>query len=424
MLKNTLLINLAVMATVLTTVTPTYAATFSFDQKLTAPDAAPNDSFGWLSVALSGTTALVGARLNDSGGTDSGSAYLFDTETGNLLHQLIAPDAAADDRLGRSVALSGTTALVGSHRDDDGGIDSGSAYLFDTATGSLLHKLTAPDAASNDLFGRSVALSGTTALVGSRRNDAGRTDSGSAYLFNTATGNLLHKFTAPDAASRFGWSVALSGTTALVGAWGDDAGGADSGSAYLFNTATGNLLHKLTAPDAASNDLFGRSVALNGTTALVGALGNDDGGLDSGSAYLFDTATGNLLHKLTAPDAELNDAFGFSVALSGTTALVGALGNDDGGIDSGSAYLFDTTSGSFLHKLTAPDALSGDVFGSSVALSGSTALVGASGDDDVGTNSGSAYLFSVEDIQPVPEPLSVFGLAVLGLGIATVKRDA
>ena len=176
------------------------------------------------------------------------------------------------------------------------------------------------------------------------------------------------------------------------------------------------MLQKLTAPDAASGDIFGFSVAIDGTRALAGAYGDDDNGSRSGSAYLFDTTTGSLLQKLTAPDAASGDIFGFSVAIDGTRALAGAYGDDDNGSRSGSAYLFDTTTGSLLQKLTAPDAASDDFFGLSVAIDGTRALVGAHLDDDNGSRSGSAYLFeSKSESKSVPEPSFVFGLAVLGI---------
>ena len=389
------------------------ADTWSFDQKLTAPDGASFDQFGF-SVALSGGTALVGARLDDDNGTDSGSAYLFDTATGAQMQKLTATDGAANDQFGRSVALSGGTALVGAI--------SGSAYLFDTATGAQLQKLTATDGAAFDEFGGSVALSGDTALVGAGRDDDNGVVSGSAYLFDTGTGAQLQKLTATDGAEfdQFGFSVALSGGTALVGAFGDDDNGTTSGSAYLFDTATGAQLQKLTAPDGAANDQFGGSVALSGGTALVGARSDDDNGTNSGSAYLFDTVTGALLHKLTAPDGAANDLFGGSVALSGGTALVGALDDDDNGTSSGSAYLFDVATGDFIQKLTAPDGAANDFFGFSVALSGSTALVGALDDDDNGTSSGSAYVFT-HDPTPIPVPLPA-ALLASGLGLLALQR--
>jgi len=334
--------------------------------------------------------------------------------------KLTADDAAEFDEFSRSVALSGNTALVGAWRDDDAGNASGSAYLFGITTGNQLFKLTASDAAVLDGFGVSVALSGNTALVGAAWDNDGGSDSGSAYLFDITTGNQLAKLTAADAAADdfFGYSVALSGNTALIGARQDDDGGVNSGSAYLFDITTGNQLAKLTASDAAAGDFFGDSVALSGNTALVGAQWDNDGGSNSGSAYLFDVTTGNQLFKLTAAAAAADDFFGYSVAISGNTALVGALGDDDGGIDSGSAYLFDVTTGNQLAKLTASDAAADDFFGNSVALSGNTALVGARWDADGGRSSGSAYLYT-----NIPEPSSLLLGTFAGLfGLGTPGR--
>ena len=370
--------------------------------KLTASDAAADDEFGY-SVAVSGNTAVVGARHDDDAGTLSGSAYLFDVTTGSQLYKLTASDAAAVDLFGTSVAISGNTAVVGAEGDDDVGSSSGAAYLFDVTTGNQLYKLTASDIWASDKFGISVAISGNVAIVGAYGNsDAGLT-SGSAYLFDVSTGNELFKLTASDAAEgdNFGYAVAISGNTAIVGARYDDDAGSLSGSAYLFDVTTGNQLFKLTASDAAADDKFGVSVAISGNTAIVGAYADDDGGSGSGSAYLFDVTTGNQLFKLTASDAFSIDVFGISVAISGNTAIVGAERNDDDGGDSGSAYLFDVTTGNQLIKLTASDAAANDRFGISVAISGVTAIVGANENDDAGGGSGSAYLFDAAE-SPVP----------------------
>ncbi len=198
--------------------------------------------------------------------------------------------------------------------------------------------------------------------------------------------------------------MALSGTTALVGAYGNDDAGSHSGSAYLYDFSDPCSITeiKLTASDAAELDEFGYSVALSGSTALVGAFGNDDAGGQSGSAYLFDVSDPcNITEiKLTASDAAANDLFGSSVALSGSTALVGAYSDDDacpGNINcnSGSAYLYDFSDPCSIIeiKLTASDAAAVDLFGESVAISGATAIVGARWDYDAGIRSGSAYLF-------------------------------
>ena len=374
-------------------VLPAAAQTINEDLKLTASDAAAADEFG-VAVAISGTIAIVGSWQDDQVGTNSGSAYLFDTATGNQLFKLTASDGAAGDEFGRSVAVSGTTAIVGANGD---GSFTGSAYLFNTQTGVQIAKLTASDAAVNDRFGYAVAISGTTAIVGALGNDDNGSSSGSAYLFDTITGNQLAKLTASDAAAAdfFGWSVAISGTTAIIGAWGDDDAGSSSGSAYIFNTVTGNQIAKLTASDAGAGDSFGFSVAISGDTAIVGSYLDDDSGADSGSAYLFNTATGNQFAKFTATDAASGDLFGYAVGFSGSTAIVGAYGNQDTSAFSGSAYLFDTLTGARLAKVTASDAAGGDAFGISVAIAGTTAIVGARLDDDAGADSGSAYLIAV-----------------------------
>ena len=396
-----LLTSLAVM--------PASAGFFDLETKLTADDTAANDRFG-SSVSISGNTAIVGAWGNDDGGSDSGSAYLFDVTTGNQLAKLTADDAAEDDNFGSPVSISGNTAIVGAWGNDDGGSNSGSAYLFDVTTGNQLAKLTADDAAEDDNFGSSVSISGNTAIVGAGGNDDGGSNSGSAYLFDVTTGNQLAKLTADDAAEddNFGSSVSISGNTAIVGAVGNDDGGSNSGSAYLFDVTTGNQLTKLTADDAAAYDLFGSSVSISGNTVIVGAWGNDDGGSYSGSAYLFDMTTGNQLAKLTADDAAAGDWLGYSVSISDNTAIVGAWGNDDGGSNSGSAYLFDVTTGNQLAKLTSDSAATGG-FGSSVSISSNTAIVGAWGN--------STYLFN-----EVPEPTTLLLAAFASTSLLLRRR--
>lgn len=376
--------------------------------ELTASDPVGNDQFGY-SVSLSGDTALISSRFDDDDGANSGSVYVFknldsagSSATENF--KLTASDAAGIDIFGHAVSLSGSTALIGAYGDDgiaDAVSSSGSAYIFrdlDTATGSVSEsvKLTASDAAINDEFGFSVSLSGSIALVGSRNNDDAGADSGSAYVFrgvDTATGTVTEnvKLTASDAAAGdwFGHSVSQSGTTALVGARTDDVGAnSNSGSAYLFRDldlagATKTEDVKLTASDAAADDQFGQSVSLSGNTALIGAIGDND----NGSAYVFrnldaagSTKTQDL--KLTASDGAVGDQFGFSVSQSGSTALVGARFDDDTAADSGSAYLYqniDTATGSVTEnvKITASDAAAGDEFGTSVSVSGDLFLIGA-----------------------------------------------
>ena len=152
----------------------------------------------------------------------------------------------------------------------------------------FLAKITAPDGAADDYFGWSVAISDTKIVVGAYLDDARGSDSGSAYIFNT-DGTYVTKITAPDGAAgnQFGISVAISDTKIVVGARYDDDHGSVSGSAYIFNT-DGTYVTKITAPDGAAGDYFGYSVAISDTKIVVGAYADDDHGNNSGSTYIYD----------------------------------------------------------------------------------------------------------------------------------------
>jgi autotransporter-associated beta strand protein len=395
---------------------------------LTASDGATGDSFG--SVSLSGSTGFVGATWDDIGAnSNQGSAYVFrglDTATGAITQnvKLTASDGAASDLFG-SVSLSGSVGLVGAEEDDIGANNQGSAYVFrglDTATGTITEnvKLTASDGAANDRLGWSVSLSGSTGLVGAIYDTIGANNQGSAYVFrglDTASGTVTQnvKLTASDGAADdyFGCSVSLFGSTGLIGAYNDDIGANNAqGSAYVFrglDMATGTMTEnaKLTASDGAASDEFGYSVSLSGSTGLVGACYDDVGAnSNQGSAYIFrglDMATGTITQnvKLTASDGAASDYFGWSVSLSGSTGLVGASSDDIGANSSqGSVYVFrglDTATGTMTEsvKLIASDGAANDRFGGSVSLDGDQFLIGAYGKN---SSTGKAYSGSVSSV--------------------------
>ena len=265
-------------------------------------------------------------------------------------------------------------------------------------------KLTASDAAADDLFGWSVSISGNYAIVGARKDDNDGTNSGSAYIYvrdgQSWTEQTNLAASDAEAFNEFGWSVSISGNYAIVGAPVDDNGGTDKGSAYIFvrDGESWTVQAKLTASDAAGGENFGNSVSISGDYAIVGAYEDDDDGTNSGSAYLFvrDGQNWTEQAKLTASDATTSDLFGWSVSISGDYAIVGAIWDDDAGGTAGSAYLFvrDGQSWTEQAELTASDAAAFDQFGYSVSISGEYAIIGARFDDDGGSNSGSAYLYS------------------------------
>ncbi len=376
------------------------------EAKLTAGDGTNGDQLGY-TVSLSGDTALLGAPWDDDAGSSSGSAYVF-VRSGTTWSQqakLTASDAASHDNFGYSVSLSGFTALVGSPEDDDGGAASGSTYVFVRSGTNWTQqvKLTAPDAGANDYFGRSVSLSGDTALIGAYLDDDGGSASGSSYVFERS-GTLWSqqaKLTASDGApgDQFGGAVSLSGDTALVGAAEDDDLGSESGSAYVFvrTGTTWNQQTKLTAGDGAADDLFGSSVSYMNDRAIVGAYGDDDAGSESGSAYVFGRVgiSWSQTAKLTASDAAPGDRFGWSVSIIDRTALVSALRGDGAAVDSGSVYAFGLSGTTWFEnsEIHGTDTAADDEFGRSLSFFADTLLVGAPLDDDVGGWSGSAYVF-------------------------------
>jgi hypothetical protein len=400
--------NITLNATIPSTAQTNKAANWTEMQMLLASDGAAYDCFGG-SVSLSGDTALIGAPFDNN---EIGSAYVFirNGSTWTQQAKLIASDGADSDEFGWAVSLFGDTALIGAWADEDNGWQSGSAYVF-IRTGTIWTqqaKLLPADGAEGDVFGHSVSINGDTALIGAWDDNDNGNYSGSAYVF-TRTGTTWiqqAKLLASDGAAgdQFGYSVSLSGDTALIGAPADDDNGTDSGSAYIF-TRTGTTWTqqaKLLASDGTIGDLFGFSVSFTGDTALIGALG--DGDNSSGSAYVF-TRTGTTWTqqtKLLASDGAAGDYFGYSISLTDGTALIGALQDDDNGVDSGSAYVFTRTGTTWTQqtKLLASNGVEDDNFGGSVSLSGDTALIGAYSDDDNGYNSGSAYIFTREGGTP------------------------
>ena len=320
---------------------------------------------------------------------------------------MIASDGGFRDRFGFSVSISGDTAIVGADFDDDHGTDSGSAYIFERIGGSWLEqaKLTDSNLENYDYFGRSVSISGDAAIVGVSSGHGTGPNSGFAYIFERVVGSWSRKakLTASDGADfgQFGQAVSISGDAAIVGAHLEDQDGANVGSAYIFERDGGSWseLTKLTALDGADGDKFGYSVSISGETAIVGAYGEDTNGPDSGSAYIFERGDGSWPQKakLTASNGADSDFFGYSVSISGDTAIVGAYFNNGGnGLYSGSAYMFERDGGSWseLTKLTASDGSPGDQFGTSVSISGDTTIVGTLNGHGQVSNSGSVYAFS------------------------------
>jgi hypothetical protein len=318
--------------------------------------------------------------------------------------KLTASDRSLGDSFGRSVAVDGDTALIGA--DGDGG-GRGSAYVFTRSgtTWTQQAKLTASDGTENDSFGEAVALVGDTAMIGAPADDDQGPSSGAVYVFTRsgAAWTEQAKLLASDGGASFGHAVAVAGDTAVIGNPGEDQG---NGSAYVFarNDTTWTEQAKLVAPDRLLGDGFGRAVAVDGDTVVIGAFAP---GADSfGEAYVF-TRSGTawtLQATLVASTrGQFVDAFGFAVAVVGDTAVIGDPNADQ---RFGAAYVFARSGTAWAEqaKLVASDGTAEDLFGLAVAVTGDTVVIGAIQDDDHGTDSGSAYVFDLvsppEDTTP------------------------
>ncbi|MCP5523945.1 MAG: cadherin-like domain-containing protein [Verrucomicrobiales bacterium] len=438
---------------------------------LKAGNTGAGDLFGW-SVAVSGDTVVVGAWNEGSSTTGvnstpnnsaymAGAAYVF-VRSGTTWSQqayLKASNTGEQDVFGYSVAVSGDTVVVGAIREDssttgvnstpdDAASDAGAAYVFvrNGAEWSQQAYLKASNTGTGDEFGTSVAVSGNTVVVGACYEDSSTTGvnsrpnnaadwAGAAYVFvrsgTTWSQEAYLKPSNTERLDRFGWSVAVSGDTAVVGSVGESSSttginstpneaAAASGAAYVFvrDGTTWSQEAYLKASNTGSGDTFGASVAVSGDTVIVGAPW--ESGRGAGAAYVFvrNDATWSQEAYLKAGNPGTDDRFGYSVAVSGDRVVVGAYLEDSSttGVNStpdeasesaGAAYVF-TRSGTTWSQnayLKASNTGTGDVFGQSVGVWGDTVVVGAHYEDsstkgvnsvpnDASEKAGAAYVFT------------------------------
>ena len=365
------------------------------EQEVTASDGTANSFFG-SAAALNGAFALIGA---DGDNSFQGAAYLFKKSNGiwSEGQKLTASDGLAGDEFGYRVALGGHTLLIGAFTATVNGVASqGAAYVFTRSANlwSESQKLTANDGGLFDNFGAAVALDGSTLAVGANGATVGVNPAqGAVYVFTKSNGSWTQvaKLIADDgvAYDNFGLSVALKGSTVLVGSPRATVDGKGAqGAVYVFTESNGSWsqVQKLTGSDGAANDSFGESVAIDPvafdhSTALVGAYGATvNGHSGQGAAYIFTRSAGTWSErqKLFAADGGTNYNFGNAVALNGTRALIGAdvstVGNNT---SQGKAYVFvgSGANWSLLDTIVASDGVTDDFFGAALALDRSTVLI-------------------------------------------------
>ena len=380
------------------------AASWTQEQELTSSNGAPDGDFG--NAAVSGQTMVVGAPQHASGAKkDEGLAYIFShTSSGWTQEQILtASDGNAFDDFGAAVAIAGPTILVGAplHKVGSNG-GQGAVYVFSLKDGTWQQsgEISAPDGAAQDHFGNSVAMDGNDAVVGALFHGQGE-----AYFLKNSGGRWSEVQAVPDPdvlgtiSNQFGTSVAISGAEAIVSAPDATVGSnAQQGVAFLYvhsRTGWAETQEITAAPGAPVLEFgagtgFSPAVAINGNTAVVGAFYMNS---YQGTAYIFTrTPTGWVQSQQVTPSNLSSVAgFGTTVALRGNTLAIGAQWN--GTDEQGSVYTYVRSHRRWSqnHELTAANAADGDMLGSSLSLAGSTLVVGAF---HVSSQTGAAYVFT------------------------------
>lgn len=331
---------------------------------LTNPGGAANDGFG-ISVDISGNTAVVGAYGHNN---YAGRAFIYNVTSGAVVHTLTPPNSANSITFGSTVATDGTNAIIAcpseaSNGGSSGTASEGKAHIFNATTGTLVRTLDHPNSSggdsSNDQFSnKAVDISGNYAIVGAYNESP---VGGKAYIFNVSTGALVHTLDNPNAdgtaaTDRFGSAVAIDGNYAVVGNHTEyyiSSSPTGDGVVYIYNVATGALLHTVASPVQGGTDEygnFGKQVSISGFYAVIGSENYSIPGGSSGRAYVVDVRTGTVVQTIENPNAygdETQDKFGNAVAIDTRTLVIGAYYEDAAGAtdaysadNSGKAYVF------------------------------------------------------------------------------------
>lgn len=406
-------------------------------QTLHNPAPAVADFFA-ISVAVSGNRILTGTPNDDITSPNSGSGYLFDLGSAaptTPVLTLNGDSPAAQNHSGQAVAVSGTLVAVGAGDDDLTAANSGTVTIYDMGSATPAQPLltiNCPNPSTSSTFGVALAMQGTRLAVGASGDGTAGFNTGSVFIFDLAgatpaTPLLVIPNPAPASSDYFGRSVSLSGNRLVVGAYMDDAGASNAGTAYVYDLSSGTPgtpLHTINNPSPAAGDNFGLSVGISGNWVVVGAHNDDTGATDAGIAYAYDLSSGTPttpVATLNNPSPLNNGYFAYAVSVSGDRAVIGAYPN----AGSGSAYVYDlagATPATPVLTLNHPHPAGADAFAQSLALHGSRLVVGVPGNDTGASSAGRAYAYDLASaspavplamlVNPSPGTFDFFGNAV------------
>jgi len=368
-------------------------------RKVSPPSLGTGDQFG-TAVHLTADTLVATGPGDDDRGANAGAAYVYDAgDLSRPATKLTPAFLQRGDLAGIAVAASGESLLVSAVCDDEQGADAGVVYVYDFVDLSRPPtRLAPPTLRAHDFLGLSMAALDDTLVAGAHLDDERGSFAGSVFVFDLADPTTARKLAPAGLAERdlFGISVAVTDEWLVSGAVGDDDSGPQAGAVYVYDRADLDAPPaRLTPDDLAAGDQFGRPLAAAGDTLVVGTPFDDDGGPQAGAVYVYDlTELARPPTKLVPEGLVPGDLFGYSVALSAETLAVGAIGDDDGGTDTGAVYVYDRADLARPPTKVAPDSLApGDLFGFSVAVAEGTLAVGAVFDDERGDDAGAVYVF-------------------------------
>lgn len=354
-------------------------------------DATGGDAFG-ISVATNGQVGAIGALFHQN---DTGAVYVYDMDTNTQLHKLMPDSLISGDNFGRSVVVNDQFVASSSIWHDENGV----VFVFDIESGEIVRKITAADGNPDDRFGASLALDGNILAVGCPYDDWAGDWSGSVYVYNIETGEELVKFEWKETLpyDTYGIDIDIKGDLLLIGASGESSTYDVAGIAYLMDWTTGDLVHVLKPEDLEEIGKFGQSVGLTDSHAVIGAPSHDTiWGVNSGAAYVFDLSTGSEIHKLTGTQGQALGFFGEYLETSNDRVVIGQWYGVTPGASQGTAYVYQVSTGEELEVLLPDNGIDYDLFGSAVAMSDDTVLVGAFGTDRSLADTGSVYSFHVD----------------------------
>ncbi|MCW8802924.1 MAG: T9SS type A sorting domain-containing protein, partial [Ignavibacteriaceae bacterium] len=386
----------------------TSAFEFLRAEKILPDDGQMHDNFGH-SVCISGIYAIIGSAGSDGIAENSGAAYIFSRIGSNEWDQsqkLVPLQPGEGDNFGCSVSINGDYAVIGAMYDEEKGIDAGAAYIFQNQSGSWIQKqkLLASDGNVNHRFGAFVSIYGDYTVIGAPGSDGNESESGAAYIFKKDGENWVEnkKIIAFEGHQNDAFGVVtINGNHIAVGAPNHAFGGYPrSGAVYMFELIADEWQpREMLSHDAAlEGDKFGWSVSIDNDLMIVGAFAENSGQVESGAAYIYEK-NGDFwdeVKKLSPSNPQEYLSFGRSVSIFDTYAVVGASGDWINGLGSGSAYVYQERNNDWFrqNKIVPQDGQANDFFGSSVHIYNDIVLIGASGDDDNGDLSGSAYTFT------------------------------